>query len=447
MSRAENQLRIFDSLWAEIHPHVRADRNLPARIQQRLAKEKRFGSRDRRLYRELIYTALRYLPWLENETRHPSATFIPQTALRIAYLALWLSHDTPATLPLKQALSASLPPCPATIAERAAILGQASAALLPEWFREHCPAAFEPPNIDALHTRAPLWLRLQTANPQPVFDEFAARGWTWRATPALPGAIELLAANNPDLTQTDAHRRGLIEIQDLGSQLILPTALAPVPNFKSEIATCLDACAGAGGKTLQLAQLLAPSARIDATDPRAAALAELKTRAARAGLKNIHILRNAECGFRNAELQTSQTTNPQPPPKSDHSACQTTRKLADRNPPSAFHYDAVVVDAPCSGTGTWRRSPHLKYTTTAQSIRAAAALQLEILSRHAPLARPDGGLLIYATCSLSRFENEEVVSAFLAANCDFSLLRQTTILPAEHDTDGFFTATLRRALS
>lgn len=438
MSRAENQLRTFDSLWTEIHPHVRADRNLPARIQQRLAKEKRFGSRDRRLYRELIYTALRYLPWLENETQQPSAAFLPQTALRIAYLALWLSHDTPATLPLKQALSASLPPCPATIAERAAALGQLSAALLPEWFREHCPAAFEPPNIDTLHTRAPLWLRLQTANPQLVFDEFAARGWTWRATPALPSAIELIAANDPDLTQTDAHGRGLIEIQDLGSQLILPTALAPVANFKSEIATCLDACAGAGGKTLQLAQLLAPSARIDATDPRAAALAELKTRAARAGLQNIRV-RNADFGFRNAELQTSQTTSSPTPPKSAHSVF--------RNPHSTFHYDAVVVDAPCSGTGTWRRSPHLKYTTTAHSIRAAAALQLEILSRHAPLARPGGGLLIYATCSLSRFENEEVVTAFLAANRDFELLRQTTILPAEHDTDGFFTATLRRALS
>ncbi|WP_152032735.1 RsmB/NOP family class I SAM-dependent RNA methyltransferase [Ereboglobus luteus] len=412
MSRAENQLRTFETLWGEIHPHVRIDRNLPARIQQRLAKEKRFGSRDRRLYRELIYTALRHLPWLETQNTHASPSFIPHSELRISHLVLWLASDTPATLPLKQQLLANFPPAPATIAERAAILEQQPARLLPAWFREHCPAAFEPPEIDALHTRAPLWLRLQTDNPAPVFAEFTARGWTWQVSDTLPGAIELLAVNDPDLTKTEAHQRGLIEIQDLGSQLILPTALSSFsPSDLQSFSLFLDACAGAGGKTLQLARLLGPAAQIDATDPRPDALAELKTRAARANIKNIRIL-------------------PQP-------------ALASGKPRS---YDAVVVDAPCSGTGTWRRSPHLKYTTTEETIRAAAARQLEILARHAPLVRA-AGILIYATCSLSRRENEDVVTAFLAdpAHAGFSLVRQNTILPAAHNTDGFFTATLRRA--
>ncbi|MDF9826908.1 16S rRNA (cytosine967-C5)-methyltransferase [Ereboglobus sp. PH5-10] len=410
MSRAENQLRTFETLWDEIRPHIRTDRNLPARIQQRLAKEKRFGSRDRRLYRELIYTALRHLPWLETQNTHASPSFIPHSELRISHLALWLAPDTPGTLPLKQQLLANFPPAPATIAERAALLGEQPAALLPAWFREHCPAAFEPPNIDALHTRAPLWLRLQTDDPAPVFAEFTARGWTWRASPVLPDAIELQAANDPDLTKTEAHQRGLFEIQDLGSQLILPTALASFsPSALQSFSLFLDACAGAGGKTLQLARLF-PNAQIDATDPRPDALAELKTRAARANIKNIRIV-------------------PQP-------------TLASGNPKS---HDVVVVDAPCSGTGTWRRAPHLKYTTTEATIRDAAALQQKIFRRHAPLVR-DGGLLIYATCSLSRRENEDVVAAFLAdpAHADFTLVRQTTILPAEHNTDGFFTATLRR---
>jgi len=395
MSRAAAQLRVFEMLWDELRPHIATDRNLPARIQQRLAKEKRFGSRDRRLYRELIYTALRYLPWMEKPSKLGTA----------AQAVLWLSSDTPATIPLKRELLASAPPCPATVTERAALLGQSSDALLPAWFRAHCPAAFVEPNITALHTRAPLWLRLQTDDPAPVFAEFAARGWTWRTGSALPDALELVAANDPDLTQTDAYQRGLIEIQDLGSQLVIPTAIANV----SVQNRWLDACAGAGGKTLQLARLLGPNAEIDATDPRSAALAELSARAARAGVKNIRIV---------SQGALAQGTD----------------------------YDGVLVDAPCSGTGTWRRNPHLKYCTTEAAIHAAAKLQLEILARHAPFVRADGGVLVYATCSLSRVENEGVVGAFLAdaAHRDFSLVRQGTILPARHNSDGFFSAVLRR---
>jgi len=496
MSRADAQLRIFETLWDELRPRIATDRNLPARIQQRLAKEKRFGSRDRRLYRELLYTALRYLPWLENDTgRQPVGG---------AAAVLWLASDSPATLPLKRELLASAPPCPPTITERAALLGQPADALLPEWFRAHCPAAFEEPDITALHTRAPLWLRLQTDNPAPVFAEFAARGWKWKRAsegstdipvcagnlppsphrqeclchPSKTDALELLAANDPDLTQTDAYRRGLVEIQDFGSQLVLAVALnaehpsdasdasygvrdfspafdgpiywpAPspsgsgmnpavksgteVPHSTKRPAIShprwLDACAGAGGKTLQLARILGPDALVDATDPRPAALAELRARAARAGVENIRVL---------------QAT----PASADASA--SAPALASGNPKSRIQnpksYDGVLVDAPCSGTGTWRRNPHLKYCVPESAIHAAAKLQLEILARHAPLVRAGGGVLIYATCSLSRVENENVVGAFLAdpAHRDFSLARQATILPAAHNTDGFFTATLRR---
>ena len=422
MSRAENQLRNFDTLWGAISPRVGSDCNLPARIQRLLAGERRFGSSDRRLYRELIYTALRYFPWIQGESARSSA---------IPHLALWLAPDTPATLPLKRAVHGAHPPCPPSVAGRAAILGRQPAALLPSWFRAHCPAAFEPPNIDVLHTRAPLWLRLQTGEPAPVFDEFAARGWSWRrpekngtgCQPPPAGAIELVAPGDPDLTQTDAYRRGLVEIQDLGSQLILPTALSALgaPAFQPS-GFFLDACAGAGGKTLQLAGLLGPGAQIDATDPRPGALAELAARAARAGIKNIRIL----------------PSSPAP------ALAPAGPKSAIRNPKS--QYDAVVVDAPCSGSGTWRRNPHLKYTTREAGIAGAAQLQLEILARHAPLVR-SGGLLIYATCSISRVENEEVAAAFLAAPAggDFALARQATILPATHNTDGYFVAAFRRA--
>ena len=118
-------------------------------------------------------------------------------------------------------------------------------------------------------------------------------------------------------------------------------------------------------------------------------------------------------------------------------------------------YDAVLVDAPCSGTGTWRRSPHLKWITQPAQIEEAARQQLELLTAFSARVRP-GGRLVYATCSLSRRENDEVVRTFLHLNPAFSSAPFAhtfafvpgpyglTILPAQHNTDGFFVASLRR---
>lgn len=397
---AANQGRTFLRLLAELRPHLRTDRNLPARIQQRLAKEKRFGSRDRRLYRELLYTAIRHLPWIE--------TLLARSEDDALRAVVWLAVDDPSTRPLKQALPVDWPPLPATVAAKAAHLG-VTEPLLPDWFRIHCPAAFESPDVDILHTRAPLWLRLQIDDPYPVFEEFTFRQWTWKPAEILPSAVE--SFTQADLTKTDAYERGEFEVQDLGSQLLLE-AVSPAVGSR-----WLDACAGAGGKTLQLARLVGPSGHIDAIDPRAAALAELKLRANRARL--------------------TQITVRQHPPA-----------------PDAL-YDGVLVDAPCSGTGTWRRFPHLKWSTTETDITTAAQRQREILSHYARHVRP-GGLLVYATCSLSHIENDDIVADFLATNLEFkpTPLAKTfgasasptglTILPSLHNTDGFFVSSLRR---
>ncbi len=388
-AHAANQARTFLALFAELRPHVRTDRNFAARLQQRLSRERRFGSRDRRLYRELLYTAIRHLPWIEAALARSDDEAVRATA--------WLAADVPATRAFRAAFTPEdWPASPSDVAAKRARLGPiADAPLLPDWFRAHCPAAFEPPLLDTLNTRAPLWLRLQTATPEKVFGEFTARGWTWRTSPLLPDAIELLT--EADVTQTDAYTHGLIEVQDLGSQLILAT-VAPAPGER-----WLDACAGAGGKTLQLARLLGPAGHVMAHDIRPAALAELHARAARASLRNVKT-----------------TASP------------------------AGTFDGVLVDAPCSGTGTWRRSPHLKWCTSEADIAAAAQLQRELLSRFAAHVRP-GGRLVYATCSLSRCENEAIADAFLAAQRDFAPESPAhTILPHTHNTDGFFVATFRR---
>lgn len=377
MSLAANQARVFLRLLAALRPSWRSDPGLPARIQTLLARERSFGSRDRRLYRELIYTTLRYLPWIE-----PRLDAEPEEAVR---RVAWLAAELPATQSFRAAFATGAPP------------SGDKTELLPAWFRAHCPAIFSGPELDAQLRRAPLWLRLQTPDPRAVFAEFEQRGWTWRAADPLPSAIQVLG--DVDVTKAEAFQRGWIEVQDLGSQMILaPAEIAPGGRW-------LDACAGAGGKTLQLATLLGPEGMIDAHDIRPAALDELAARAARAGLAaRLRILRA--------------------PPEDT--------------------YDGVLVDAPCSGSGTWRRAPHLKWTTTESTVLRAAAQQLALLPAFAARVRP-GGRLIYATCSLSARENEDVVTAFLARQSEFEPERPArTILPAAHDTDGFFVASLRR---
>jgi 16S rRNA (cytosine967-C5)-methyltransferase len=406
MSLTGSQQQTFLRLLSELRPHWRREAGLPARIQSLLAGRRAFGSRDRRLYRELIYTTLRYLPWIE-----PLLDSEPDKA---AGVAAWLSADTPATQAFRAAATAGWPPCPGRLAEKAALLGDRIAPNhpfglpLPDWFRAHCPEAFGAAEADALLARAPLWVRLQRGDGQRAMEAFAATGWAGQRSEILPSAFKLPA--EAEVAKSEAYRDGEIEIQDLGSQLILASVgLEPGTSW-------LDACAGAGGKTLQLAQLLGPAGRVDAHDIRAGALAELRQRAQRAALQNI-------------------TTLSAP---SDHS------------------YDGVLVDAPCSGTGTWRRSPHLKWATTPAQIEAFATRQRALLQDFSRRVRP-GGRLVYATCSLSRRENAEVLASFLAANPDFSpapfantfgFVPQNggfTILPARHDTDGFFVASLRRA--
>jgi 16S rRNA (cytosine967-C5)-methyltransferase len=387
MSVIPNQQRTFLRLLGELRPYWRTDQNLPARIQQLLARERSFGSRDRRLYRELIYCTIRYLPWIEPWLDRDPAEAIRRVA--------WLAADLPATSRYRAETAIGAPP-----------EGDKS-ELLPAWFREHCAEVFTPAELDAQLRRAPLWLRLQTEDVASVAAEFASRGWRWEAAKPLATALQVFG--EPDVTQSESYRRGAVEIQDLGSQLLLQSAdIEPGGRW-------LDACAGAGGKTLQLARLLGPDGRIDAHDIRPAALRELHERTKRGGIRTVSILDHFPSG----------------------------------------EYDGALVDAPCSGSGTWRRAPHLKWTTTAAKIREMATRQSELLDQFGACVRA-GGRLIYATCSLSRWENEDVVESFLARNREFSIEPPTqtfgataqriglTILPALHDTDGFFVAQFRR---
>lgn len=416
MSVAASQQRTFLRLVRALRPHWRHDPALPSRVQTLLARHREFGARDRRLYRELIYTTLRYLPWIE-----PLLDPEPERAARVA---AWLAAGTRDTAAYRAATCGDWPPPGPTLAERAAFLGADPGVLLPPWFQEECPAAFATAELEAQLARAPVWLRLQTDDARAVAREFESHGWRWRPAEVLPSAWRLL--DDADVTRSDAYARGAIEIQDLGSQLLLETI-----GIESG-RRWLDACAGAGGKTLQLARMLGANGGIDAHDVRPTALDELAVRIERvrqpAAMAAIRILRTA-------------------PPAQDPAGAA--------DVPAPAEYDGVLVDAPCSGSGTWRRSPHLKWTTTPEIVTERAARQRSLLARYAAHVRP-GGRLVYATCSLARQENEAVIAAFLATHPGFERApfartfgfapneHGLTIMPARLDTDGFFVASLRR---
>lgn len=412
MSVAANQQRNLLKLVAALRPHWRTDRNLPARIQSVLSRNRAFGSRDRRLYRELLYTTVRFLPWVEALL----ASDPPFAAAAIA----WLSADLPATAAFRKEFCGEWPRCPISLKEKADLLSARAldstsgssvkfetSHLLPAWVENECPTLRSSPEIDVVHTRAPLWLRVRSRYEEEVAREFAEKSWRYERSPVLEGAWRIL--DDLDVTQSESYQKGFFEIQDLGSHLLLSSLNIARGEY------WLDACAGAGGKTLQLADILGASGRIDATDVRKAALEELARRAARARVANI--------------------------------------RVAHSEPGS--QYDGILVDAPCTGSGTWRRAPHLKWTTTDADIRAAARLQLELLLQQSDHVRP-GGRLVYATCSVNRSENEDVITRFLATRTHFESECPARQFGARfdgvglnfpsslHDSDGFFIASLRR---
>ncbi|MDP1580739.1 MAG: RsmB/NOP family class I SAM-dependent RNA methyltransferase, partial [Candidatus Didemnitutus sp.] len=385
---AANQQRTFLAFLEQILPHVGRDSALPRRIKELLGRNRAIGSRDRRLYRELIYTTLRFLPWVR--------PYWDETPDFAAQMVAWLAPDLKDTTAYRTALLDGWPAVPPSLAEKSIVLQKRTAALggdaahaefsptelLPEWFREHCPSVFESPHLDILLARAPLWVRLQVQDRSLVLDEFSRRNWAARPSPNFPDAFAL--PPNAGVADSDAYRRGFVEIQDFGSQLVL--AHAPIAAGQH----WLDACAGAGGKSLQLAHHLSDLAkhggtvgRVDATDIRPSMLEELHDRAVRARFSNIRIVATA-----------------------------------------SGTYDGVLVDAPCSGSGTWRRLPHMKWITTPAMLAEFAASQLAILQAQAGRVKfatdTGGGMLVYATCSLSTVENRDVVAAFLAAHAEFA---------------------------
>ena len=299
-------------------------------------------------------------------------------------------------------------------------------AELPEWLVERLRANMSDVEIltigSAMQQPAPLDLRVNTflATRDEILQGLQAEKVEAQATPWSP--IGIRVKGKPALNKSPLFLGGKFEVQDEGSQL-LGFLLAPKRNDM-----VVDFCAGAGGKTLMLGAMMNSQGRLYAFDVSEKRLTNLKPRLKRCGLSNIQ------------------------PQLIAHENDSKLKRLAGK-------IDRVLVDAPCSGLGTLRRNPDLKFRQSPQSVSELTQKQTAILAAASKLLK-HGGRLVYATCSLLQEENRAIVDAFLAAHPEFVLrnageiLAQQKIavevgeclqlLPQVHGTDGFFAAVLER---
>jgi len=274
----------------------------------------------------------------------------------------------------------------------------------------------------SLNTPAPLDLRvnIMKASREDVLAALAAAPIVAEPTPY--SATGLRVKKKPSIQNLPLFKDGTIEVQDEGSQLLAQLVGAK----RGEMVA--DFCAGAGGKTLALGAAMRNTGRLYAFDVSEKRLAKLKPRLARSGLSNVH------------------------PVVIAHEKDAKIKRLAGK-------LDRVLVDAPCSGLGTLRRNPDVKWRQTPDGIAELNAKQSSILAGAARMVKA-GGRLVYATCSVLDEENEAIVQGFLATHPDFALVPASQILaeqkvelemgdylklmPHIHQTDGFFAAILQR---
>jgi 16S rRNA (cytosine967-C5)-methyltransferase len=291
---------------------------------------------------------------------------------------------------------------------------------MPDWLLPRLYERFGEAELAVLLAPAPLDLRanLLKATREEVRAALAAEGLEASPTPLSPWGLRI--EGRRQVTTGPAFRAGLVEIQDEGSQLVAALTGAR-PGMR-----VADLCAGAGGKTLALAMMMQNRGQLVACDVSAARLEGAVRRLRRAGVHNVerHLI---EAGDKWVKRRTGS-------------------------------FDRVLVDAPCTGTGTWRRNPDARLRLAETDLAELQPRQAAILDQAATLVR-SGGRLVYATCSLLSEENEDQVNAFLTRHPDFTLVPLSsawqlglppnvgdylTLTPARHGTDGFFAAVLER---
>ena len=418
-----NPTALLDLTTRMLQLALKFDQPADAVVSNFMRAHRELGPRERHTLAETTYTVLRQRLLLQHLAQSGSGPL----ERRLAALA-WAGSDSflrAALAPHEQKWLAEV-----QALDRSA-LPEKLRHNLPDWLagalHEQLPDEQFWPLVQSLSEAAPLDLRVNTfkAKRDEVVRALAEAGFEATPTPHSPWGLRL--KGKPALNKLPLFTRGDVEVQDEGSQLLALLTDAK----RGEMV--VDFCAGAGGKTLALGASMRNTGRLYAFDVSGHRLEALKPRLARSGLSNVY------------------------PAQIAHERDERIKRLAGK-------IDRVLVDAPCSGLGTLRRNPDLKWRQSPQSVQELQAKQTAILAGAARLLK-SGGRLVYATCSLLPAENERVAEAFGEAHA-----REFEVLPAQellesaqvlgaadlvagnflrlwthrHHTDGFFAAAWRR---
>ncbi|HTQ71721.1 MAG TPA: RsmB/NOP family class I SAM-dependent RNA methyltransferase [Acidocella sp.] len=407
---------------------IEADPRPADAVANHFFRTRRFiGGGDRRAVSTLVWGVLRtrrHLGWWLDYCRAPQtprlllaaqALFSGQTPNKIAAAFISGRYGPPPLEPAEFALLEKL----STRTLEHPDMPEAVKFEVPDWILPKLRAQFGPAlaaEMKAMNEPAPLDLRvnLLKGSREDAMLALAREGLTAEPTAYSPWGLRL--RNRQSITTGKAFQEGLVEIQDEGSQLIA-LALDAQPGMR-----VADFCAGAGGKTLAIAMGMGNKGHIIACDVSEPRLEGAIKRLRRAGVHNAerHLLEPGDKWVKRQERK----------------------------------FDRVLVDAPCTGTGTWRRNPDARTRLTEQDLAELTVKQADILDRAQKLVKP-GGKLVYATCSVLQDENEAQMEAFMARHPEFKplpleapeALRGSQVLrlsPARHGTDGFFAGLMVR---
>ena len=405
-------------------------------------KNSKFGSRDRRLIAESVFSVFRWLGWLAElpEVEAELPVSVPESGLGddslLRLLAgAWLLDDFDDSsrisevfiqlgLSEKTACDVNGLSNQDKFAKFANLLSgteqwgvPARESLLPAWASGECgPGVDWLRVVDWFQTRPPMYIRIQGGadNDTRVTEWLRQEGAVFDVLPPPFRGVRLRECP-VNLYQSELFRDGAFELQDAASQVV-GLVCAPSPGQR-----WWDCCAGGGGKSLQLADLMNGRGQVLASDVRDYKLKDTRLRARRGGFSNV--------------------------------SCKPWK--SGGAPAKAGSFDGVLVDAPCTCSGTWRRNPDGRWTTRPEDVDEMRETQLDILERARRGVR-SGGCLVYATCSVFTAENEAVVEAFLDHNHDFRLMPfphpfddgecggMLRIWPWELDSDAMFVAKLER---
>ena len=365
-------------------------------IERILKSDKRWGARDRAFVAENTYEIVRWWRMLDFVTHQNSSAYAKFGAWQVIK-----EHELPDWYEFK-----NINPSQIRKAYKEALKIRKIKESIPDWLDEigekELGVSWDN-ELHALNQTAPVVLRTNTlkSNREELRKILRDADIDSSIISELPDALVLTQKKNVFLT--DAFKNGLFEVQDAASQLVAPF-LDVEPGMR-----VIDACAGAGGKSLHLAALMRNKGQLLVMDTEAWKLEELKRRARRNGISNIE------------------------PRAIEAKTIRRLRQSADR----------LLLDVPCTGLGVLRRNPDTKWKMKPDFLNKIREIQFEILQNYASMVKV-GGKMVYATCSILPSESEEQVQRFLTENKDWKLLDERRTSPAKDGYDGFYMSCLQK---